>query len=112
MSNLAQRDCEPCKSGVPPLNAEEMEPLTRQLDADWQVVDYDHLRRIFRFKNFVDALAFANILGDMAEEQGHHPDLHIAWGRVGVEIWTHKIKGLHEADFVFAAKCDVLYPQT
>ena len=112
MSNLAERSCEPCQSGVPPLRAEEMEPLLGQLDAGWEVVDDHHLHRTFRFKDFVRAMAFANRLGDMAEEQGHHPDLHIAWGKVGVEIWTHKIKGLHEADFVFAAKCDALYPQT
>ena len=112
MSNLAERNCEPCRSGVPPLSAEEMEPLLGQLDAGWEVVDDHHLRRTFRFKDFVRAMAFADRVGDMAEEQGHHPDLHIAWGRVGVEIWTHKIKGLHEADFVFAAKCDTLYPQT
>ncbi len=108
MSNLAERNCEPCQSGVPPLSAEEMEPLMRQLDEGWKVVDDHHLHRVFRFKNFVRAMAFANGVGDMAEEQGHHPDLHIAWGKVGVEIWTHKIKGLHEADFVFAAKCEVL----
>ncbi len=109
MSELAARRCEPCRSGVPPLAPEQMAPLRSQLDADWDVVDGHHLKREFRFKNFALALAYTNRVGDMAEEQGHHPDLHLAWGVVGVEIWTHKIDGLHEADFVFAAKCDALY---
>ena len=74
------------------------------------MVDGHHLRRVFRFPDFAAALAYTNRVGEMAEEQGHHPDLHLAWGRVGVEIWTHKIDGLLEADFVFAAKCDALHP--
>ncbi len=73
------------------------------------MVDAHHLQREFRFKNFAQALAYTNRVGEMAEEQGHHPDLHLAWGRVGIEIWTHQIDGLHEADFVFAAKCDALF---
>ncbi len=112
MSELAARRCEPCKSGVPPLTPGEIEPLQAQLDPGWQVVDDHHLRRELKFKNFREALAYVNRVGQMAEEQGHHPDLHLAWGKVGVEIWTHKINGLHEADFVFAAKCDQLYPST
>ncbi len=112
MSDLAERNCEPCRSGVPPLTAEEIEPLHVQLDPGWEVVDSHHLHRLYEFRNFAEALAFTNRVGVMAEEQGHHPDLYVAWGKVGVEIWTHKIKGLHEADFVFAAKCDALYPPT
>jgi 4a-hydroxytetrahydrobiopterin dehydratase len=88
-----------------------MKPLRAQLDPAWEVVDEHHLTRLFKFKDFAEALAFVNRVGEMAEEQGHHPDLHLAWGRVGVDVWTHKIDGLHEADFVFAAKCDVLYAQ-
>ena len=79
-----------------------------QLDASWEVIDAHHLRRVYTFRNFAEALEFANRVGEMAEEQAHHPDLHIAWGKVGVEIWTHKIKGLTESDFVFAAKADRL----
>jgi 4a-hydroxytetrahydrobiopterin dehydratase len=111
MSALAERRCEPCKSGVPPLSAAEIEPLHSEIDPDWDVVDGHHLSRVYGFKNFALALAFVNRVGEMAEEQGHHPDLHLSWGKVGVEIWTHKINGLHEADFVFAAKCDALYPK-
>ena len=110
MSDLAERRCEPCKSGVPALGAAETAPLLAQLDRDWQVVDGHHLSRAYRFQNFRMALDYVNSVGELAEEQGHHPDLHLAWGKVGVEIWTHKIDGLHDADFVFAAKCDRLYP--
>jgi 4a-hydroxytetrahydrobiopterin dehydratase len=108
MTELASRSCEPCKSGVPPLTPAELAPLAEQLHEDWQVVDDHHLHRRFRFKNFAEALVYVNRVGDMAEEQFHHPDIALAWGRVDVEIWTHKINGLHEADFVFAAKCDQL----
>lgn len=110
MTDLAERRCEPCKSGVPPLTTAQIAPLRAQLDPDWEVVDDHHLSRVYRFENFREALDYVNRVGEMAEEQGHHPDLHLAWGKVGVEIWTHKIDGLHEADFVFAAKCDRLYP--
>jgi len=110
MRDLAERRCEPCKSGVPPLSAAEIAPLLAKLDSEWRVVDGHHLSRIYRFQNFRLALDYVNAVGALAEEQGHHPDLQLAWGKVGVEIWTHKIDGLHEADFVFAAKCDRLYP--
>ena len=68
-----------------------------------------HLSKTYQFKNFVDALAFVNRVGELAEENFHHPDLYLAWGKVGVEIWTHKIDGLTESDFIFAAKCDRAY---
>ncbi len=112
MSDLASRDCAPCKGGVPPLAPAECAPLLDQLDDGWEVVSEHHLARSYAFKNFRLALDYVNAVGELAEEQNHHPDLHLAWGRVGVEIWTHKINGLHEADFVFAAKCDRLYPKS
>ena len=108
MTSLAERRCEPCRGGVPPLRPDAWQPLYAELHADWQVVDGHHLSRSFRFPNFAEALAFTNRVGALAEEVGHHPDLYLAWGRVRVEIWTHKIDGLHEADFVFAARCDRL----
>ncbi len=108
MPDLAARRCQPCQSGADPLAPEEIAPLRAQLHPDWTVVDGHHLRRELRFKNFKEALAYVNLVGEMAEEQFHHPDLTLAWGRVSIEIWTHKINGLHEADFVFAAKCDRL----
>lgn len=107
MSDLAARDCIPCRGGVPPLTEAEMRPLLAQLDG-WEVVESHHLRRRFAFEDFVSALAFVNRVGALAEEVGHHPDLELGWGRVVVEIWTHKIDGLAEADFVFAARVDRL----
>ena len=103
--SLADRQCVPCKGGVPPLDAKAMAPLLAQLDA-WQVVDNHHLSKRYALKNFVQALDLVNRIGAIAEEQNHHPDIFLAWGKVGVEIWTHTINGLTESDFVFAAKCD------
>jgi 4a-hydroxytetrahydrobiopterin dehydratase len=108
MTDLASKRCVPCRGGVPPLAGAELEALLGELGGGWQVVDGHHLRKEFRRKDFVDALAFVNRIGALAEEQAHHPDLHLAWGRVVVEIWTHKIDGLTESDFVFAAKTDRL----
>ncbi len=110
MTDLAARDCVPCRGGVPPLTPAEAQPLLDQLDDDWAIVDGHHLARAYGFENFRLALVYVNAGGGLAEAQGHHPDLALAWGRVGVEIWTHKIDGLLEADFVFAAKCDALHP--
>ena len=109
MSELATRSCVPCRGGVPPLTAEEMKPLERGLDAAWKIVDGHHLDRQFSFENFREALAFVNRIGEMAEDQGHHPDLLLAWGKVAITVWTHKIDGLTESDFIFAAKCDLLF---
>ena len=108
MAGLADRQCVPCKGGVPPLTEDEIRPLLAQLDG-WHVVDTHHLERQYRLKNFVQALDLVNRIGAIAEQQNHHPDLCLAWGNVGVKIWTHKINGLTESDFVFAAKCDVAH---
>ena len=108
MSELAEKQCVPCRGGVPPLRGEELERLRAQLHPDWQVVDEHHLERRFRFPDFRRALDFTNRVGELAEEQDHHPDLHLSWGKVLVQIWTHKIDGLTESDFVFAAKTDRL----
>ena len=105
MTTLADKTCVPCRGGVPPLTAEQIAPLRAEV-ADWEVVENHHLRRTFRFKDFREALDFTSAVGELAEAQGHHPDIHLAWGKVGVEIWTHKIDGLTESDFVLAAKID------
>jgi 4a-hydroxytetrahydrobiopterin dehydratase len=106
MSDLAAKECVPCKGGVPPLAGEELESLERQLGGGWRVVAGHHLEKEFRFANFVDALAYVNRVGALAEEQGHHPDIYLAWGKVKLTMWTHKIDGLTESDFIFAAKAD------
>ena len=108
MSELAEKQCVPCKGGVPPLEGGTLDDLQARLGGGWRVVDEHHLEKEYRFKDFVAALAFTNRVGAMAEEQRHHPDIHLAWGRVRLEIWTHKIDGLTESDFVFAAKADRL----
>ncbi|HEY8314504.1 MAG TPA: 4a-hydroxytetrahydrobiopterin dehydratase [Candidatus Baltobacteraceae bacterium] len=103
---LAQRTCEPCKGGVPPLTGREMLPLLQELGNDWEAAGTHHLQKTYRFKNFADALAFVNRAGDVAEREAHHPNIFLTWGSVRLEIWTHKIDGLTEADFILAAKCD------
>ena len=108
MGELAEKQCVPCRGGVPPLKGEELRGLQAQLDSGWSVIDEHHLEREYAFDDFRQALDFTVKVGEMAEEQGHHPDIFLAWGRVKVTIWTHKIDGLTESDFVFAAKTDAL----
>jgi len=105
---LANRACAPCRGGVPPLRGEAIAALQRELGHGWQVIQEHHLEKEFRFPDFRTALAFTNRIGELAEAIGHHPDLALAWGRVRVTLWTHKIDGLAEADFIFAAKVDAL----
>ena len=108
MSDLASKECVPCRGGVPPLAGDELNQLMAQLDGGWQVVDGHHLEKDFRFPDFRVALDFTNKVGNLAEDQGHHPDIYLAWGKVKITVWTHKINGLTESDFVFAAKSDAL----
>ena len=103
--NLADKQCIPCRGGVPALKGEQLEQLAAQLSG-WQVVAEHHLVKLFTFPDFRRALDFVNRAGAIAEEQGHHPDLYLAWGKVEVKIWTHKINGLTESDFILAAKID------
>jgi 4a-hydroxytetrahydrobiopterin dehydratase len=106
-SRLAAKDCIPCRGGVPPLKAKEIQKLLPQLDG-WRVADDHHLEKDWEFPDFGTALDFTVQVGELAEEQGHHPDIYLAWGRVGIKIWTHKIDGLTESDFILAAKIDEL----
>jgi 4a-hydroxytetrahydrobiopterin dehydratase len=106
MSELAKKQCVPCRGGVPPLERREVESLLDELDGGWSAVDNHHLEKTYTFDDFAGALAFTNRVGAIAETQGHHPDIHLAWGRVSLEIWTHKIDGLTESDFILAAKAD------
>src|SRR5262245_42951288 len=107
MNSLADKTCVPCKGGVPPLKGEPLALMLKQLRG-WEVINAHHLSKSYSFPDFVSALSFVNQIGDLAEQQGHHPDLYLAWGKVTVTIWTHKIDGLTESDFVFAAKVDAL----
>ncbi len=105
---LAREKCVPCRGGVPPLKGEDLAKLRRELGNDWQIVNEHHLEKEFRFPNFAEALTFTNKVGAIAEEEGHHPDIYLAWGRVRVTIWTHIIDGLTRSDFVLAAKINRL----
>lgn len=107
---LAKKECVPCKGGVAPLKGRELESLSAQLGHGWKVVMEHHLEKEYPFKDFAEALAFTNKVGAVAEEQGHHPDIALAWGKVGITLWTHKIDGLTESDFVMAAKIERLVP--
>lgn len=108
MSELADKSCVPCRGGVPPLRGDEIAPYLELLRNGWSVVAEHHLANEFKFPDFASALALVNRIGAVAEAEGHHPDIQLGWGRVGVTIWTHKIDGLTESDFVLAAKIDRL----
>jgi 4a-hydroxytetrahydrobiopterin dehydratase len=108
MAELAQKDCVPCKGGVPPLKGPDLARLAQELGSGWQVVNEHHLECEFKFANFRQALDFTNKIGELAEQQNHHPDIYLAWGKVKLTLWTHKIDGLTESDFVFAAKVNGL----
>lgn len=107
MSGLASRECVPCRGGVPPLKGEQIKDLLSELE-NWEVVNEHHLIKSYAFNDFRAAQAFVNRVGELAEEQGHHPDICFGWGKAEITIWTHKIDGLTESDFILAAKIDQL----
>jgi 4a-hydroxytetrahydrobiopterin dehydratase len=107
VGDLVSRDCVPCRGGVPPLQGDEIKELLKDLNG-WDVAGEHHLLKSYTFKDFREALDFVNRVGQLAEEQGHHPDLCFGWGRAEITIWTHKIDGLTESDFILAAKIDAL----
>jgi len=107
MSDLANRECVPCRGGVPPMKGAEINEFARQL-REWEVANEHHLKKTFKFRNFRETLDFVIRIGELAEEQGHHPDICFGWGKAEITIWTHKIDGLTESDFVLAAKIDRL----
>ena len=107
MCALSAKTCVPCQGGVPRLDSKAISSLLKEISG-WEVINTHHLRKELKFPDFVRALAFVNRIGDLAEQEGHHPDLQLSWGRVTVEIWTHKVDGLTESDFVLAAKIDEL----
>ena len=110
MSSLADKTCVPCRGGVPPLKGKELAQIHQQLPewAHWTIMNEHHIVRTFEFPDFKSALAFTNCVGDLAEKQGHHPDILLTWGKVEISIWTHAVNGLTESDFILAAKIDRL----
>jgi len=110
-ASLISKTCTPCRGGIPPLSPEEVEAHRRQTP-EWTVLDDAHrIQRTFRFKNFAEAFGFVQRAAALAEEEGHHPDISFGWGYVTVSLQTKKIKGLHENDFIMAAKLDQIAGQ-
>jgi 4a-hydroxytetrahydrobiopterin dehydratase len=108
-SELAERRCVPCREGAAPLEGEALEALHDELGGGWRVLEGHHLEKEYRFPDFREALAFTNRVGELAEEQDHHPEILLSWGRVALRIWTHAVGGLSENDFVLAARADRLF---
>ncbi len=111
MEHLTEKTCVPCRGDEPPFTRDQIEDMHPQVP-DWDVLeikDVPRLQREFKFKNFAEALTFTQKVGELAEEQGHHPVIRTEWGKVTVSWWTHKIKGLHQNDLIMAAKTDKLY---
>ncbi len=104
-SSLAKKKCTPCKEGTGRLNEKQEEELLELLGHEWKISNEHHLEKTLHFPDFTNALAYTNIVGEIAEMEGHHPDIYLSWGKVKLTIWTHKVKGLTESDFILAAKC-------
>lgn len=107
MGKLNEMRCVPCMGGVPPLDSREAERLLAELDG-WELVAAHHLKKRYAFTDFRAALDFVNRVGHLAEQEGHHPDINFGWGYAELTIWTHKIDGLTESDFILASKIDAL----
>jgi 4a-hydroxytetrahydrobiopterin dehydratase len=108
-TTLADRMCTPCQGGTPPLAGDCLHSLLEELGNGWTAIRDHHLEKTFKFKNFKDALAFTNAVGELAERESHHPEITLTWGKATLRVWTHKIDGLTESDFILAAKADLLY---
>jgi 4a-hydroxytetrahydrobiopterin dehydratase len=107
--DLTKKTCLPCQGGIPPLQGNELSKLHARLKESWDVTAGRRLAKTYFFPDFKSALAFTLKVGDLAEREGHHPDIHLSFGKATITTWTHKIDGLSESDFILAAKCDELY---
>lgn len=108
-SELSTKHCIPCRGGIPPLKDAKLKELEKKLGGDWSIIGEHHLEKEFTFKDFKEAWDFVNKVGEIAESEGHHPDIYLAWGKVKITLWTHKIDGLTESDFILAAKVDKVF---
>ena len=106
---LASKKCIPCSGGIPPMEKKEIDKYLNNLGNGWKVNSKGHINKEYKFQDFIEAMKFANKIAEIAEKEGHHPDLHISWGSCKVEIWTHKINGLAESDFYLAAKIEEIF---
>ena len=107
-STLAQKKCIPCMGGIPPLKGGPLQELHRQLGNGWYLIDEHHIEKEFQFQTFREALEYVKKVGELAEEQGHHPVILLDFHKVKLTVWTHKVDGLVESDFILAAKADSL----
>ena len=106
LKKLTNKVCVPCHGDIPPLKGKKLKILHNQLGNGWNIVGEHHLEKEWKLDDFQTALDFTNRIGSLAEEQGHHPDIYLTWGKLGIKMWTHKIDGLTESDFILAAKID------
>ena len=109
MSELSEKNCVPCRGGVPPLKGDALRSLAHQIPG-WEVIDEHHLSKTYKLPDFKEALQLVNQIGEIAEREDHHPDIYLSWGKVRIDIWTHKINGLTESDFILAAKINEISP--
>ena len=109
MEQLAKKDCQPCKGGMLAMKKNEAKQFFHELGNAWQMVNHHHLQKAYDFGTYRECLDFLNIIGELAELQNHHPDIYLSWGQVEVSIWTHKVDGLTESDFILAAKIEQLF---
>ena len=105
-TELANKKCKSCEGETSPLKGEALKQMRKQLSEDWKLIDEHHLEKEYSFKNFKEALEFTNRVGAIAEQEQHHPDIFLGWGKVKLDLWTHKVGGLSENDFILAAKAD------
>jgi len=113
MSSLVQKQCVPCRGGEPTLNKSQISNFKSKISVKWQVIEDKSVKKLtrnFKFKNFAEAMAFVTKVGEIAEQEGHHPEIEVGWGHATVSWWTHKIGGLHQNDFIMAAKTDSINP--
>ena len=108
MTNLINKKCVPCEGGVPTLTPDEIQKFMKELKEGWKVLDNLKIEKLFKFKDFVEAIKFVNKVAELAEQEGHHPDIAINYNKVKMTIWTHAIGGLSENDFILGAKIDIL----
>ncbi len=108
-NDLTKEKCLLCRGSDKPLKGDHLAHFVAKLPENWELIEEHHIEKKFTFKNFQEALKFVNRVGELAESEGHHPDILLSWGKVVIKLWTHKMKGLSQNDFILAAKCDALY---
>ena len=106
---ISKKTCIPCQGGIPPLEHKEINILMQQLEDGWKVYKNKEIRKIYIFTQYTDAIIFTNKIAELSEKEGHHPFIHIDYKKVSIILFTHKINGLHENDFILASKCDIVF---